>query len=119
MFKANSPTSGMRGVKIYTEQGIPSRSGSGIFAREFSKSFPNLPVGDEGRLHDAGICENFIETLFTYDPWRSFVEDDGSLAGFVTFHSNHKYLLIAHSPAGLREAVKIVAAAGKSNLKKI
>jgi uncharacterized protein YbgA (DUF1722 family)/uncharacterized protein YbbK (DUF523 family) len=117
IFKSKSPTSGMRGVKIYTEAGIPSRSGSGIFAREFMKRFPNLPVEDEGRLHDAGIRENFIETLFTYDRWRSFIEKDGSAAGFVAFHSRHKYLMMAHSPAGLREAGKIVADAGKKNLK--
>lgn len=116
VFKAKSPTSGMRGVKIYTEQGLPSRSGSGIFAREFMKAFPNLPVEDEGRLNDAGIRENFIETLFTYDRWRNFVETDALVAGFVTFHSSHKYLLMAHSPDGLREAGKIVASAGKSNL---
>jgi uncharacterized protein YbgA (DUF1722 family)/uncharacterized protein YbbK (DUF523 family) len=116
VFKAKSPTSGMRGVKIYTEKGLPSRSGSGIFAREFMKRFPNIPVEDEGRLHDDGIRENFIETLFVYDRWRTFVETDSSPAGLVNFHTTHKYLLMAHAPAGLREAGKIVAAARKPTL---
>ncbi|MBW6458563.1 MAG: DUF523 and DUF1722 domain-containing protein [FCB group bacterium] len=116
VFKSKSPTSGMRGVKIYTEQGLPSRSGSGIFAREFMKRFPNIPVEDEGRLHDAGIRENFIETLFVYDRWRTYVETDASPAGLISFHTSHKYLLMAHAPAGLREAGKIVAAARKNNL---
>jgi len=116
VFKSKSPTSGMRGVKIYTEQGLPSRSGSGIFAREFMQRFPNIPVEDEGRLHDAGIRENFIETLFVYDRWRTYVETDASPAGLIAFHSTHKYLLMAHAPAGLREAGKIVAAARKPTL---
>ncbi|MDD3095994.1 MAG: DUF523 and DUF1722 domain-containing protein [Candidatus Neomarinimicrobiota bacterium] len=116
VFKSKSPTSGMRGVKIYTEQGLPSRSGSGIFAREFMKRFPNLPAEDEGRLHDAAIRENFIETLFVFDRWRTFLETDASPAGLIAFHSTHKYLLMAHAPAGLREAGKIVAAAKRPKL---
>jgi len=73
VFKSKSPTSGMRGVKIYTEAGMPSRRGSGIFAREFMKRFPKIPVEDEGRLHDAGIRDNFIEKIYVFDRWQKFV----------------------------------------------
>ncbi|MBN2781263.1 MAG: DUF523 and DUF1722 domain-containing protein [Candidatus Marinimicrobia bacterium] len=116
VFKSKSPTSGMRGVKIYTDKGFPSKSGSGVFAREFMKRFPDVPVEDEGRLHDAGIRENFIERLFAYDRWRTFAVTDGSVPGLIRFHTRHKYLLMAHSPALLREAGKIVAAAAKTTL---
>ncbi len=116
VFKSKSPTSGMRGVKIYTDQGFPSKSGSGIFAREFMKRFPDIPVEDEGRLHDAGIRENFIERLFVYDRWRTFAAADASLPELIRFHTRHKYLFMAHSPALLREAGKIVASAAKPTL---
>jgi uncharacterized protein YbgA (DUF1722 family)/uncharacterized protein YbbK (DUF523 family) len=116
VFKAKSPTSGMRGVKIYTEAGMPSRRGSGIFAREFMKRFPNLPVEDEGRLHDAGIRENFIESIFVYDRWMNYLETDRSAAGLMSFHARHKYLMMSHSPALLKEAGKIVAGIDKKKM---
>lgn len=116
VFKSKSPTSGMRGVKIYTEAGMPARSGSGIFAREFMKRFPNIPVEDEGRLHDAGIRENFIETIYVYDRWCSYCENDRSIAGLISFHARHKYLMMAHSPALLKKAGKIVAAMTKKDV---
>ena len=115
IFKSKSPTSGMRGVKIYTETGMPSHRGSGIFAREFMKRFPEIPVEDEGRLHDAGIRENFIETIYVYDRWLSFLEKDQSILGFIDFHASHKYLLMAHSPALQKDAGKIVAAVRKDS----
>lgn len=118
VFKVKSPTSGMRGVKIYTEQGMPSRRGSGIFAREFMKRFPHIPVEDEGRLHDAGIRENFIERLFVYDRWRSFLNDEKNVKGLVTFHTEQKYLLMAHAPDLLRQMGKTVAAVKKETLDK-
>ena len=37
IFKSRSPSSGMRGVKVYNPSGIPSTSGVGIFARASSK----------------------------------------------------------------------------------
>ena len=115
IFKSKSPTSGMRGVKIYTEAGMPSHRGSGIFAREFMKRFPNLPVEDEGRLHDAGIRENFIETIYVYDRWLKYLDNDKSIAGLMNFHARHKYLLMSHSPALLKELGKIVAAINKES----
>ncbi len=118
IFKTKSPTSGMRGVKIYTETGMPSHRGAGIFAREFMKRFPNIPIEDEGRLHDAGIRENFIEKIYVYDRWLEFRENDGSISGFIEFHATHKYLFMAHSPALLKELGKIVAAAQRSKLNK-
>ncbi|MFA6619232.1 MAG: DUF523 and DUF1722 domain-containing protein [Candidatus Neomarinimicrobiota bacterium] len=116
VFKTKSPTSGMRGVKIYSEKGVPERHGSGIFAREFMKRFPNIPVEDEGRLHDPGIRENFIEKIYIYDRWLTYCENDGSIAGFISFHTRHKYTFMAHAPALLKTAGKIVAASSKKTI---
>lgn len=116
VFKTKSPTSGMRGVKIYSEKGFPVKSGSGIFAREFMKRFPNIPVEDEGRLHDAGIRENFIERIYIYDRWLTYLEQDRSMAGFISFHARHKYIFMSHSPALLKTAGKIVAASSKKTI---
>jgi uncharacterized protein YbgA (DUF1722 family) len=113
VFKARSPSSGMRGVKIYNEAGIPYATGSGIFAHAFMKRFPLLPVEDEGRMHDPGIRENFIERVFVYQRWQEYIRKDGSLGGLVSFHTDHKYLIMAHSQKHYANLGRMVAA-GKS-----
>jgi uncharacterized protein YbgA (DUF1722 family) len=111
VFKANSPSSGLRSVKIYDEKGNPSRRGVGIFARAFTGRFPLVPVEDEGRLNDAGIRENFIERVFACDRWRTFRESDGTIGGLVEFHTVHKLLLMSHDPRAPSALGSLVAGA--------
>jgi len=113
VFKSRSPSSGMRGVKIYTDAGMPNTTGSGIFAHVFMKKFPLLPVEDEGRMHDPGLRENFIERVFVYRRWQEYIRKDGSLGGLVAFHTDHKYLVMAHSQKHYTALGKMVAS-GKS-----
>jgi uncharacterized protein YbgA (DUF1722 family)/uncharacterized protein YbbK (DUF523 family) len=110
VFKCRSPSSGMRGVKVYNDKGMPDGSGSGLFAAAFMARFPLLPVEDEGRLHDPVLRENFIERVFVYDRWRA-CEAQGSVGALVDFHTRHKLILMSHSPVALREMGRIVAGA--------
>src|SRR3990172_5031107 len=55
IFKSRSPSSGMKGVRVYGDSGVLSRTGAGIFAREFMMHFPLLPVEDDGRLRDPSV----------------------------------------------------------------
>jgi uncharacterized protein YbgA (DUF1722 family)/uncharacterized protein YbbK (DUF523 family) len=110
VFKSQSPSSGMRGVKISTAAGIPNATGSGLFARAFMRKFPLLPVEDESRLHDPGLRENFIERVFIYQRWQEYIKEDGSLGGLISFHTEHKLLLMSHSQKHYRELGKLVAA---------
>jgi uncharacterized protein YbgA (DUF1722 family)/uncharacterized protein YbbK (DUF523 family) len=116
VFKSRSPSSGIRGVKIYTEAGMPNATGSGLFARAFMVKFPLLPVEDEGRLHDPGLRENFIERVFVYRRWQEYIKEDGSLGGLVSLHTEHKLLLMSHSQKHYTELGKLVAA--PKNLRK-
>lgn len=106
VFKTNSPSSGMRGVRVYDAQGMPHKSGVGLFADAFMRRFPLLPVEDEGRLHDADIRENFIERIFALRRYRDMPRSVGAL---VRFHADHKMQLLAHSPKRLREMGRLVA----------
>lgn len=109
IFKKASPSSGMRGVKVYTEKGIPSRHGVGMFARAFMDHFPLLPVEDDGRLHDPGLRENFIQAVFVMKRWREIIEPRPTRKGFVEFHTRHKLLIMSHSSKHLRRMGKMVA----------
>ncbi len=103
IFKSRSPSSGMRGVKVYTEGKAPVNKGVGLFARAFMEHFPLIPVEDEGRLNDAAIRENFIERVVVYHRWRNFRRKGATLQGLIEFHTDHKLLIMAHSPKHLTE----------------
>lgn len=109
VFKSRSPSSGMRGVKVYGPSGIPSHSGVGIFARAFMERFPLLPVEDEGRLQDPGLRENFIERVFVFHRWKQGIGNGGRLKDFVAFHTDHKYLILSHSTRHYTELGRLVA----------
>ena len=64
IFKSNSPSCGIKGVKVHNEKGMPVKKGMGLFARAFMKHFPLLPTEDEDRLHNPKLRENFIESIF-------------------------------------------------------
>lgn len=88
---------------------MPVNKGSGLFAKTFMDRFPYLPVEEEGRLHDPGLRENYIERVFTLKRWREMLQDSCTRGGLVTFHERHKYMLMAHSIPRYRELGRIVA----------
>ncbi len=116
IFKAKSPSSGMERVKLYDRNGIPNTAGVGIFAREFMRRFPLLPVEEDGRLHDPKLRENFIEILFTLKRWRAMLGKGRSAGRLVDFHTRHKLLIMAHSPEVYRQMGKLVARAGEREI---
>ena len=113
IFKSRSPSSGMERIKVYQESGMPVNKGVGIWARMFMDHFPNLPVEDDGRLHDPMLRENFITRIFVFQRWRELMRENRTLGGLVDFHTRHKLLIMAHHVPIYRELGKLVAA-GKS-----
>ena len=110
IFKAKSPSSGMRDIKVYKEDGNPtSYKTAGLFARAFMHRFPLIPVEDEGRLNDAGLRENFIERVFVVHRWIQYLKQDRSAKGLVNFHTRHKLMLMAHSESHMRQLGKMLA----------
>jgi uncharacterized protein YbgA (DUF1722 family)/uncharacterized protein YbbK (DUF523 family) len=111
IFKSDSPSSGMERVKVYNEKGMPVKKGIGMFARIFMEHFPLLPVEDEGRLHDPGLRENFIERIFTLKRWREVLTRKENRGDVVDFHTKHKLLILSHSPKHYQTTGKLVARA--------
>jgi uncharacterized protein YbgA (DUF1722 family) len=98
VFKRGSPSCGVERVRVYTEHGMPSHNGVGVFVRAFVEQFPLIPVEEEGRLCDAPLRENFIERVFCYRRYQDLLEDGVTRQAVIQFHTIHKYLLMAHSP---------------------
>jgi uncharacterized protein YbgA (DUF1722 family)/uncharacterized protein YbbK (DUF523 family) len=112
VFKSNSPSSGMRGVKVYTSSGRPKRRGVGIFAGLFMKRFPIIPVEDDERLHAPVLRENFFERVFVFKRCRELMAMRATVANLVSFHTEQNLLVLSHSSAHYRKLEQLVAHAG-------
>jgi uncharacterized protein YbgA (DUF1722 family)/uncharacterized protein YbbK (DUF523 family) len=109
IFKSNSPSSGMERVKVYSDKGMPAKTGVGVFARAFMAHFPLIPVEEDGRVHDPKLRENFIERIFTMKRWRDLLKERRNIGRIVWFHTRHKLLLFSHSEKIHRMMGKLVA----------
>lgn len=114
IFKSKSPSSGMERIRVYRYDKtgyVGTRAG--IFAQIFMDHFPLLPVEEDGRLHDIGLRENFIEQIFVFKRWRQSVNSMKTVGDLVSFHTGHKLLIMAHSVKYYREIGRLVANAKK------
>lgn len=109
VFKSRSPSCAVHNATVVAQTGAPAGKSSGIFARAFMERFPCVPVEDEDRLHDPRNREGFFERVSVYYRWRELIEQGGSIGSLVTFHSEHKLLMMSHSTRHLRELGKLVA----------
>jgi len=108
IFKSQSPSSGLYRVKVF-RNGMPAKTGSGIFAQAFCEKFPLLPVEEDGRLKDPRLRENFIMRIFVRQRWLELLGKEKRVGLLVDFHARHKYLLMAHSQKTLKELGALVA----------
>ena len=102
VLKKDSPSCGLHRVRIYPESAGPRggaavRNGRGLFAGALVEALPNLPIEEEGRLHDPGLRDNFVERVFAYQRIRAFFGHQWTRGGLVRFHTAHKLQLLAHS----------------------
>ncbi|BAV34858.1 hypothetical protein SCL_2581 [Sulfuricaulis limicola] len=117
VFKSRSPSCGMERVKVYQHAGVPAKSGRGIYADAFLSGQPWLPAEEEGRLSDPRLRENFIERVFVYRRWQELAAQGLSAGRLVEFHTRHKLALMAHDVEAYRALGRLVAQAGRKNLK--
>jgi hypothetical protein len=64
----------MERVRLYSTNGVPNRSGQGLFAAALMQRFPHLPVEEEGRLQGPRLRENFVTRVFAYQRWGQMAE---------------------------------------------
>lgn len=113
VFKKDSPSCGIERVRLYTQQGMLTRNGVGLFAKAFMERFPLIPVEEEGRLNDPVLRENFVERIFCYRRWRNLTNGRVTRGALVAFHTAHKYLLLSHSRPHYETLGRLVAHANR------
>ena len=111
IFKSRSPISGMERVHVHAEDGSRRKEGVGLFASILMDRFPLLPVEEDGRLHDPGLRENFIERIFVFKRWREMLAGGKRIGRLVDFHTRHKLLILSHSPKHYTSLGRLVARA--------
>lgn len=111
IFKSKSPSCGVFRMKIYNEKGVTqSHKGVGAYAQSFMAKQPLLPVEEEGRLNDVGLRDNFFARVYTYYRWQNMVSNPSfKMSDLVKFHSQHKYLIMAHNKAAYKRLGRLVA----------
>jgi len=113
IFIKNSPSCGLFRVKVYQSNGNPHMDpGRGIFASEFTKANPLLPVEEDGRLMDPVLRENFITRVFAWHNWHELKRAGLSAKALTDFHARYKYTLMAHSPQDYQALGRMLADAG-------
>jgi uncharacterized protein YbgA (DUF1722 family)/uncharacterized protein YbbK (DUF523 family) len=113
VLKKDSPSCGLERVKVYDAHDVPARTGRGLFAARLLERFPHLPVEEEGRLSDPRLRDNFVERVFAYARLRQLFSARWTLGALVAFHTAHKLILMAHSPAAYGQIGRLVAGAKK------
>lgn len=105
-----SPSCGYERVKLYRDNGYPADEGAqGIYAAEFARLNPLLPIEEAGRLNDAMLRENFITRVFAYADWHSMLQQGLDKKTFLDFHVRYKYLMMAHHVATYQKLGPLVA----------
>jgi uncharacterized protein YbbK (DUF523 family) len=75
VLKQDSPSCGMDRVRVDAaavagasapEHGGASRTGRGLFAQALLDAMPDLPIEEEGRLHDGGVREHFFARVLAH-----------------------------------------------------
>jgi uncharacterized protein YbgA (DUF1722 family)/uncharacterized protein YbbK (DUF523 family) len=110
VLKKDSPSCGMERVRVRDGE-MAVRRGRGLFAEALIGRWPNLPIEEEGRLHDPVLRENFVERIFAYQRVRTLLDGRWTVGALVRFHTAHKLQLLAHSRQGYTELGRLVAAA--------
>ncbi|MBK4990975.1 YbgA family protein [Pseudomonas sp. S36] len=114
IFMQKSPSCGLERVKVYQDNGHPAfHSGRGAYAQAFCERRPDLPVEEEGRLHDPVLRENFISRVYAYADWQRVLAEGLNRGALVNFHSRYKYLLMANNPQAYRTLGRMLGTLSK------
>lgn len=113
ILKKDSPSCGMERVKVYRPSGgAAERKGVGVYARILMEHEPLLPVEEEGRLNDPVLRENFLTRVYVYHRWQRLMAEGVTAKRLIAFHTDHKYLVMAHSQAAYQRLGRLLSDLG-------
>ncbi|MGZ3790598.1 MAG: DUF1722 domain-containing protein [Bacteriovorax sp.] len=99
IFQQRSPSCGVEQVKLYNSRDeliIPSENNRGLYAKEFIKRFPFVPVIESIKLSDVFERENFLYRVMAYFRFHALKIEEYAL---LDFHTRYQLLLMERSPS--------------------
>ncbi len=115
-----SPSCGMEAVKRYNSAGdMLGHDARGVFTAQLMRRIPTLPVEEDGRLNDKGLMENFLTRIHVVARWKKMLSTGLTAASLLTFHREHKFLLLAHNQEVYRELGRTLADLSKGQEQEI
>lgn len=120
ILKSRSPSCGIKDVKVYSgmEKAPVIEKSAGIFAREIERTYPYLPVEDEGRLMNLRIREHFFTKLYMMFHFKNIAKKK-SISDLSKFHARNKYLYFAYSQVQKNKLGAIVGNYNKTNIEQV
>ena len=117
LFKSRSPSCGIAGIPVRSQNGTIANRGRGLLADLFMQKNPLVPVEDEERLQDAPVRENFITRVFAYHRLTVLLSGRLSHRKLLEFHTTYQFLLLSHSRKHYDALEKMLLGAGPIQLK--
>ena len=110
VLKKDSPSCGLERVRVWDESSERrSREGRGVFAQALVDALPGLAIEEEGRLHDPGLREHFVNRIFGHARVHDFFDAPWTADQLIRFHSAEKVALLAHDVETARRLGRLVA----------
>lgn len=120
ILQQKSPSCGMARIKVFkTDTVAHQEMSAGLFAKTLMEQYPHLPIEEEGRLHDHPLRENFIERVYAHHHFRTQVAENPSYSALIEFHSQYKYVLMAHNQQAYRELGRMLAESSKEDINEV
>lgn len=110
ILKKNSPSCGMQDVRIFGGD-MPEQTGAGLFAEFIRQNFPLLPLLEEDRLHDAPLCESFLQRVQVLQRWRQLLARPLTPCRLRNFHRRHRLLAMSRDPELAEDLAHLTAGA--------
>jgi uncharacterized protein YbgA (DUF1722 family)/uncharacterized protein YbbK (DUF523 family) len=97
ILKDRSPSCGLVKVAIFagSDSTNPETRGTGLFAREILKRYPQIPYATEKDLANVRLRDHFLTQIYTLAEFRS-VRNHETTKNLLQFHAENKYLLTAY-----------------------
>lgn len=118
VFKSNSPSCGMAGVKVSSARGRLLARSAGVYAGTLQKLLSELPFEEESRLEDPARRENFIERVLVYRRWQELNARPLTAAALAEFHARHRLTILAHGVKAAREMERLIASPVRGGINK-
>ncbi len=95
VLKSRSPSCGTKDVKIYNNAKIVK--GQGLFTKEISRKYSNLPIINNDQLNNVKHREQFINQTYAYTRINNLFSSQITFKQLLEFHNLNLLIMMSHN----------------------